>query len=61
MKPTWTEHLVCPHCGRTGQAELSENGQFDNSFDVIPEGFTVMSGVRGRDFQCDGCHVPVHP
>lgn len=56
---TWIEHLRCPLCGKTGDAELVELSQFNNEFLKVPEGFEVFTNEFGRDFNCATCKMPV--
>jgi hypothetical protein len=58
---SWIEHLRCPMCGKTGDAEISEIAPFVNRFDKIPDGFEVLTYERGSDFRCGTCLVPVAP
>jgi len=58
---SWTGNLRCPRCGNNGEAVLSEISRFNNSFDFIPEGFKIVEGPFGRDFQCKACSIPVMP
>jgi hypothetical protein len=32
MMTEWIEHLRCPRCGKTGDAQLYEIGRFNNGF-----------------------------
>jgi hypothetical protein len=57
MTADWIEHLRCPRCGKTGDAELFEISPFKNEFRKIPEGFIVVEG----DFRCSACAIPVAP
>jgi hypothetical protein len=57
-KDRWTEHLRCPSCGNTGDAEFSQIGTFENSFDVIPAGFKIIATAYGNDLRCDTCDAP---
>lgn len=58
---TWIEHLRCPRCGNTGDAELIEVSQFNNEFLKVPEGFEVVTNEFGRTFHCATCKIPVEP
>jgi hypothetical protein len=54
---SWTENLRCPACGTTGQASLAEITQFNNRFDLVPDGFKVIAG----EFHCNTCNIRVAP
>jgi hypothetical protein len=57
---SWIENLRCPRCGSTGQAKLTEVSPFNNSFDLVPDGFTLFAGYHGgKDFRCAACNIPV--
>jgi hypothetical protein len=55
----WIEHLRCPKCRKTGDAELFEISPFNNGFRRIPDGFKVVTVPYGKDFYCETCEVPV--
>lgn len=57
----WIEHIRCPRCGKTGDAELSEIATFENRFDRVPVGFKVVTNTYGSDFHCETCNIPVAP
>ncbi len=61
MMTSWTEHLRCPKCANTGDAELFEISPFNNGFRKVPEGFNVVAGKFGKDFHCEACMIPVAP
>jgi hypothetical protein len=56
---SWIEHLRCPRCGKTGDAELYEISRFNNGFRHIPDGFKVVLNQYGGDFCCEACAIPV--
>jgi hypothetical protein len=56
---SWTENLKCPRCNRRGVAALSEISQFNNRFDIVPDGFKAVQTEYGPDFHCEACNVPV--
>lgn len=58
---SWIEHLRCPRCGKTGDAELFEISPFNNGFRKVPEGFEVVTSEFGSDFNCKTCGIPVAP
>jgi hypothetical protein len=41
----WIEHVRCPNCGKTGQAELVEVSQFNNRFEIVPIDFKVITAA----------------
>lgn len=55
---SWIEHLKCPRCGKTGEAELFEISPFNNGFRKVPEGFMVVVGEYGSEFYCIACGIP---
>lgn len=55
----WIEHLRCPRCSKTGDAELVELSPFNNDFLTVPEGFEIITNEYGRDFGCVTCKIPV--
>jgi hypothetical protein len=57
----WIEHVRCPNCGKTGQAELVEVSQFNNRFEIVPIGFKVITEQYGSNLYCETCNVPVVP
>jgi hypothetical protein len=58
----WVEGLLCPVCGKSGLADLS---QMDDSFDIqvdsVAEGFRVFESMHGIIFYCSSRNVPVEP
>jgi hypothetical protein len=56
--PRWTEIAICPRCGKRGQAELVETGQFNNRFVNVPGGFRVVTGQYGAELYCETCDIP---
>ena len=63
MREHWTEDLVCPNCGKTGQAELSQTDDlsWDIEADLVPACFKVIQLQHGIIFHCASCDVPVEP
>ncbi|MBB1092117.1 hypothetical protein HUU61_12510 [Rhodopseudomonas palustris] len=57
MAKTWIEHIECPSCGKTGDAELSEVSLFENTFDTVPTGFKVVKNLYGGELECETCKV----
>jgi hypothetical protein len=58
----WIEHLRCPKCSKTGDAELFEISPFNNGFRRVPDdGFKVAALGYGKDFYCGTCDIPVAP
>ena len=57
---SWIEHLRCPKCRKTGDAELYEISQFNNGFRKVPDGFKVIVGEFGSEFYCATCDIPLH-
>ena len=57
----WVEHLRCPKCGKTGDAELFEISPFNNGVRRIPDGFKVVTVQNGKDFHCVTCNIRVVP
>jgi hypothetical protein len=62
----WVEVLRCPHCGKSGPANLSAEDKLSWNFQVddIPEGFKVIRlDNDGRYFFCfcASCDEPVEP
>jgi hypothetical protein len=53
----WTEILICPNCGLTGVANLSEPKHVGtaSSVDHITEGFRAVSSPYGDTFYCESC------
>jgi hypothetical protein len=61
MMTDWIEHLRCPRCAKTGDAELFEISPFNNGFRKVPDGFKVVTGPFGKDLHCVACVIPVAP
>jgi hypothetical protein len=63
MREHWTEDLVCPNCGKTGQAELSQTDDlsWDIEADLVPAGFKVIQLEHGIIFHCAFCDIAVEP
>jgi hypothetical protein len=55
----WVEHLRCPKCVKTGDAELFEISPFNNGFRRIPDGSKVVTVQYGKEFHCETCDIPV--
>jgi hypothetical protein len=53
----WVEHLRCPKCGKTSDAELFEISPFNNGFRRIPDGFKVVTVQYGKVFHCETCDI----
>jgi hypothetical protein len=57
----WVEHLRCPECGKTGDAELFEISPFNNGVRRIADGFKVVAVQYGKDFHCETCDIRAVP
>jgi hypothetical protein len=57
----WTEFLRCDRCGKTGVAEVSAIGAYEDHADLVPAGFKVVPVKYGFKFYCTGCDIPVRP
>jgi hypothetical protein len=57
----WVEHLRCPTCRKTGDAELFEVSPFNNRLSRISDGFKVVTVQYGKEFYCETCDIPVVP
>ena len=57
----WVEHIRCPKCRKTGDAELFEISPFNNGVRRIPDGFKVVTVQYGKEFHCATCDIPVMP
>jgi hypothetical protein len=57
--PHWIETFNCPKCGKLGQAELVEVGQFNNRFEHVPAGFKAVTGQYGSELHCETCNIPL--
>jgi hypothetical protein len=55
----WVEHLRCPKCRKTGDAELFEISPFNYGFRRIPVGPKVVTVQYGKEFHCETCDIPV--
>jgi hypothetical protein len=61
----WKAQLLCPKCGKTGIAEISEDdgyihGDPRRRIDGVPEGFIVVPGGSSSldtDIHCDTCKI----
>jgi hypothetical protein len=55
----WVENLKCPHCRKTGAAQVSAADEYswDVQVNSVPAGFKVV----GRNFYCSSCDRPVEP
>jgi hypothetical protein len=62
MKDEWNERLRCPTCGKAGMASLSQDDETDiSTVDSVPDGFKVVVGQNGPDFECTTCNVMLDP
>ena len=53
----WTATLHCPKCGRTGVANMSDDGTF--AVDELPAGFVIRTlgdTSASTEIVCDTCH-----
>ena len=57
----WTELLRCERCGKTGVAELSAIGAYEDHADLVPSGFKVVTLKYSINFYCLDCDSPVRP
>jgi hypothetical protein len=53
-EPRWIKTFKC---GKLGQAELVEVGQFNNRFERVPAGFKAVTGQYGAELYCETCDI----
>jgi hypothetical protein len=61
MKDQWYENLLCPLCGKTGKAALSQDNEDAPTVDLVPDGFKIVNTKHGPNFNCATCDVAVRP
>jgi hypothetical protein len=51
-RDSWVENLRCPHCRKTGEAQLSATDEYswEVQVDSVPEGFKVSELKTGSNF-----------